>query len=105
MKLIQTMLLPIVLCLPILAQEAPTTTVGTGGGQARAAQIHSPEILSDGRVTFRLLAPKATEVLLEGNWPGGKNLAMTKDASGLWSLTTAALLPEVWAYTFSVDGV
>ena len=105
MKLIQTMLAPAILCITLLAQEAPTTTVGTGGGQARAAKVRSPEVLADGRVTFRLLAPKATEVLVQGNWEGGRGLAMTKDNSGLWSVTTSALQPEVWAYTFSVDGV
>jgi enterochelin esterase family protein len=105
MKLIQTMAGAAVLCAALLAREAPTTTPGTGGGQARAAKIRSPEVLADGRVTFRLLAPKATEVLVQGNWEGGRGLAMTKDDSGLWSVTTAALQPELWAYTFSVDGV
>jgi enterochelin esterase family protein len=62
-------------------------------------------VLADGRITFRLLAPKATEVLVQGNWEGGRDLAMTRDDSGLWSVTTPALQPELWAYTFSVDGV
>jgi enterochelin esterase family protein len=106
MNLIQTTLAPVVLCMALLAQESPTTTPGTGGGQARAAKVRSPEVLADGRITFRLLAPKATEVLVQGNWEGGRGVAMTKDDSGLWSVTTkAALQPEVWAYTFSVDGV
>ena len=105
MKLIQ-MMAPAVVCIALLAQEAPTTTPGTGGGQARAAKVRSPEVLADGRVTFRLLAPKATEVLVHGNWERGHDLAMTKGESGLWSFTTpAALQPELWAYTFSVDGV
>jgi len=105
MKLIQAILTPAVLCITLLAQEAPTTTVGTGGGQARAAKIVSPEVFKDCRVTFRLLAPKATEVLVQGNWGGGRGLAMTRDSAGLWSVTTAALQPELWAYTFSVDGI
>src|SRR5450759_1456720 len=105
MKRMQAMGAPAVLCTTLLAQEAPTTTPGTGGGQARAAKVRSPEVLADGRVTFRLLAPKDTEVLVQGNWEGGRGLAMTKDDSGLWSITTPALQPEVWAYTFSVDGV
>jgi enterochelin esterase family protein len=62
-------------------------------------------VLADGRVTFRLLAPKATEVLVQGNWESGRGLAMTRDNSGVWSATTPALQPELWAYTFSVDGV
>jgi enterochelin esterase-like enzyme len=105
MRLIQTMVALLVLCGCLLAQEPPATTPGTGGGQAQAAAVRSPEVLADGRITFRLLAPKATEVLVQGNWEGGRGLAMTKDASGLWSVTTPALQPELWAYTFSVDGV
>ena len=31
----------------------------------------SPEILPDGRVTFRLLAPEATSASVTGDWPGG----------------------------------
>jgi enterochelin esterase-like enzyme len=105
MKLIRTLAGPVVLCLTLLAQEAPTTSVVTGGGQAPAARITSPQVLPDGRITFRLPAPKATEVLLQGNWKGATGLAMTKDNSGLWSVTTPALEPELWAYTYSVDGV
>ncbi len=92
-------------CFTLLGQEAPATTPGTAGGQARAAKVHSPEVLPDGRVTFRLLAPKASDVRVQGNWERGHGLAMTKDESGLWSVTTTPLAPELWAYTFSVDGV
>lgn len=56
-------------------------------------------------MTFRLLAPKASEVLLQGNWEGRRGLALTKDGAGIWSVTTAPLQPELWAYTLSVDGV
>ena len=105
MKLVQTVLAPAVFSIALLAQEAPATSPGTGGGQAQAAKVRSPEVLADGRVTFRILAPKATEVLVRGNWERGRDLAMTKDDSGLWSVTTPPLQPELWAYTFSVDGV
>ena len=105
MKLVQTIVALVVLCAPVLAQEPHATTPGTRGGQARAAKVVSPEVLADGRVILRLLAPKAAEVVVQGNWPDGRGLAMTKDGSGLWSVTTAALQPELCAYTFSVDGV
>ncbi len=105
MKLIQMTLAPAILCFALLAQEPAATTPGTRGGQARAEKIVSPDVLPDGRVTLRLLAPKANEVLVQGNWPGGRGLAMTKNSAGLWSVTTAPLQPELWAYTFSVDGV
>lgn len=103
MKLLQTMMLCTLFSATLFAQESTTTSVGTG--TAGAAKVHSPELLADGRVTFRILAPKAAAVLVEGNWTGGRELPMTKDDSGLWSATTPALPPELWAYTFSVDGV
>ncbi len=65
----------------------------------------SPEILSDRRVTFRLLAPKASEVTLNGSWEGGKNIVLTKDGSGLWTVTVGPLAPQLWGYSFNVDGV
>jgi enterochelin esterase-like enzyme len=97
------MMLVVVFCTTLLAQESTTTSVGTG--PAGAAKVRSPEVRADGRVTFRILAPKATAVLVEGNWAGGRNLPMSKDASGFWSVTSPPLQPELWAYTFSVDGV
>jgi len=103
-RLILTIGSIVALAVPLLAQEPAATSVGTAGGRAQAA-VRSPEVLADGRITFRLLAPKATEVLVQGNWPGGRDLPMTKDASGLWTVTTPALQPELWAYSFSVNGV
>jgi enterochelin esterase family protein len=65
----------------------------------------SAEISTDGRVTFRLHAPEATDVLVSGNWPGGAPAAMTKDARGVWSTTVGPLTPELWSYRFVVNGV
>ncbi len=105
MKLILSLALAVSLAAPVLAQEAGTTSPSTSGGMSAAQKVKSPEILPDNRVTFRLSAPKATEVQLMGNFPGGRGLAMVKDEAGLWSVTTAALTPELWAYSFMVDGV
>jgi enterochelin esterase-like enzyme len=66
--------------------------------------VRSPETLPDGRVTLRLLAPKATEVRLNGEWPDGRNVAMTKDENGVWSVTAGPLKPELWMYSFTIDG-
>jgi enterochelin esterase-like enzyme len=74
------------------------------GAQAAAApRPVSPEIAPDRRVTFRLYAPKASEVLLNGTWDNGGNIAMTKDSSGVWSVTIGPLTPQLWGYSFSVD--
>jgi enterochelin esterase family protein len=67
--------------------------------------VVSPEILPDKRATFRLLAPKAGEVLLNGNWDNGRNIKMSKDEAGIWSVTVDPLGEQLWAYSFSVDGV
>jgi enterochelin esterase family protein len=52
-----------------------------------------------------LLAPRAAEVLLNGNWDNGRNIPMTKDDQGIWSVTVGPLGEQLWAYSFSVDGV
>jgi enterochelin esterase family protein len=67
--------------------------------------VVSPEILPDKRVTFRLLAPKAGNVVLNGNWDQGTNIAMTKDDQGIWSVTVGPLGEQLWGYSFSVDGL
>jgi enterochelin esterase-like enzyme len=89
---------------PSHAQQSVGGVAAPGRGGAAAPRVTSPEILPDGRVTFRVQAPKAGEVALNGDWKGGRGIPMTKDAAGLWSVTTA-VPPELWFYTFSVDGV
>ena len=68
--------------------------------------IQSPEVRSDGSVTFRLMAPAVQSVDARwGDASGPKSLTMTKDANGLWSASTAPLSPDIYSYTFVVDGV
>src|SRR5262249_19152114 len=76
-----------------------------------AAQQNQPPILSgevhpDRTVTFRLSAPKANEVTVSvsGASPLGSK-PLEKDEKGLWSITIGPLEPEIYSYTFSVDGV
>ena len=64
----------------------------------------SPEIGTDRRVTFRYMAPSAREITVSGEL-GGKTYKMTKDATGLWSATTDPLSPDIYTYTFNVDGI
>jgi enterochelin esterase-like enzyme len=73
--------------------------------QAPADPVRSPEISPDKRVTFRISAPKATEVTLNGSWEGAKDIKMTKDDAGVWSVTIGPLAPQLWGYWFMVDGV
>src|SRR6266513_3224117 len=64
---------------------------------------NSPEVHADRTVTFRVRATKAAEVIVSGEWPGGTT-QMTKDDSGVWSVTIGPLEPDVYGYTFSIDG-
>ena len=70
--------------------------------------LKSPEVLSDGRVVFRIYAPKASEVTLGGDWisqglgAGGK---LEKDAQGVWSITVGPLPADFYSYSLTVDGV
>lgn len=89
------------------AQQPPPPGGARTSAEARSTspRVSSPEVLPDKRVSFRLRAPKATEVLVNGDWPGGRGIKMTNDGTGVWSVTTGPLSPEIWSYTFSVDGV
>jgi enterochelin esterase-like enzyme len=71
-----------------------------------AQTVVSPEVGADRRVTFRVAAPKASEVLFYGDWMKvGTTKPMAKDAAGVWSITTEPLAPSVYVYHFVVDGV
>jgi enterochelin esterase-like enzyme len=68
----------------------------------------SPEIHADRTVTFRLFAPKASEVVLMGS-PGIleviKNpMPLKRDDKGVWSLTVGPLPPGFYTYGFAIDG-
>ena len=66
----------------------------------------SPEVMADGRVAFRVYAPKATTVTLRGDWMDAPApLTLVKGPNGLWEGTTGALSPDFYSYTLTVDGV
>src|SRR5208283_494682 len=70
---------------------------------AFAQSIVSPEVQADGRVTFRLQAPNAKDVQL--HCEGVSHSTMQKDDRGVWTFTTDPLEPDIYAYSFSVDGL
>lgn len=53
-------------------------------------------------VTLRVRALNATNVSVSGEWSGVKQ--MTNDGRGNWSVTFGPLAPELYGYTFSIDG-
>ena len=93
---------------PLLAAQQATAPPGGppqapagGRGGGRGAAIKSPEIAADGRVTFRLRAPNAKEVLVA---LGQTRLPMQKDEQGVWSATSDVLAPNYYTYSFVIDG-
>ncbi|MEN0052658.1 MAG: alpha/beta hydrolase-fold protein [Mucilaginibacter sp.] len=83
------------LCLALLGVKAQSVPVAT------QKSVYSPEVKKDGPVTFRFLAPNAQKVLLIMD--DAKPRPMTKDTAGIWS-RTETFAPDVYRYTFSVDG-
>lgn len=82
------------------------------------SQIVSPETHPDNTVTFRLHAPEAKRVQVTGDFlppegtdtPYGKEDApaiadLVKNADGVWEYTSAPLSPELYSYSFIVDGL
>lgn len=80
--------------------------------------VASPQINPDTTVTFRISAPGALKVGITGDFlspktietPFGTNqvpdtAALTKDSLGVWSYTSPRLKPELYNYSFVVDGI
>ena len=70
------------------------------------AALKSPEVSPDRHVTFRVYAPKASDVTLTGDWLGTTPAPkLTKDDRGVWSVTLGPFEPSIYIYSFTVDGV
>ncbi len=95
-------------CLVTFAQQA------LWGGE----DIISPEIHPDNTVTFRLKAPKAVKVQLTGDCVPTQQMEtpygtfdvpgvidLVEKEGGIWEYTTEPLAPELYSYTFLVDGL
>src|SRR5436190_1682918 len=67
-------------------------------------QTRSPEVNADRTVTFRVAAPKATEIMVSGEFAKGTT-ALVKDDKGVWSVTVGPIEPEIYNYNFTIDGV
>ncbi|MBE2215584.1 MAG: esterase [Opitutaceae bacterium] len=76
-----------------------------------SAPLNSPEVHADRTVTFRVRAPAAQTVELNGAvlaalgraW--GETLPFTKGEDGIWTLTLGPLRPDIYAYLIRIDGV
>jgi len=94
------------------APAQPAAQPAAQGRGAQAPQFVSPEVRSDRRVTFRVLAPDAQKVELRspGDIPGigGRGVAppqLTKNGDGVWETTLGPLPAGAYRYVFAVNGV
>ncbi|HEY5970293.1 MAG TPA: alpha/beta hydrolase-fold protein [Chitinophagaceae bacterium] len=71
----------------------------------RGPFVVSPQVLPDKKVTFRYLAPSAKDVKLGGSQFGAVQVPMKKDSLGIWSVTVGPVRPDIYPYSFIVDGV
>lgn len=94
----------LVLCMSVtmfsIAQEA----------LGNRSSVVSPEVHDNNTVTFRLMAPNATEVKITGSWIPQTSAApatvdMNRNEAGLWYYTTDALPSDLYSYSFIVDGL
>ncbi|AKD53831.1 esterase [Spirosoma radiotolerans] len=70
----------------------------------RGPLVMSPQVNADKTVTFRYQAPQAKAVELSAQFEKAP-VAMTKDAQGIWSVTVGPVKPDIYPYSFRVDGV
>lgn len=71
----------------------------------RGPYVRSPQVHENNTVTFSYLAPDAKEVLLGGSQFRAANVPMIKDSIGIWSVTVGPVQPDIYPYSFKVDGI
>lgn len=86
-------------CVAALVAAAPVIVSAQAG-----PPVVSPEISADRRVTLRYRAPNAKSVVAAGELDG-KPHPLTRDENGIWSVTIGPLAPDIYTYSFNVDGV
>lgn len=70
----------------------------------RGPLVISPQVNPDKTITFRYLAPTAKSVELSAQFEKAP-VPMTKEAQGIWSVTVGPVKPDIYPYSFRVDGV
>ena len=83
-----------ILCIPeILLSQPP-----------RGPLAYSPQVNPDKTVIFRYIAPNAKNVRLSAQFEKAP-VQMAKDAAGMWSVKVGPVKPDIYPYSFIVDGI
>lgn len=69
----------------------------------RPPVIVSPQVHADKSVTFKYFSKTAKEVKLSGEFLK-EPVSLSKDTSGVWSITVPSISPDIYPYNFVVDG-
>jgi enterochelin esterase-like enzyme len=70
----------------------------------RAPLLNSPEVHADHSITFRLYARNAQSVRLDAQFLKSP-MPLSKDTSGVWSVTVPPIKPDIYPYSLWVDSV
>ena len=92
----------------ILTGTLATPTPAQPPQGLRPPQFESVDISTERKLTFRIFAPKATEVRLgTSDLPvtGFAGVPMVKNEKGIWEVTLGPVPAGAYRYNFSVDGV
>ncbi len=89
---------------PSLTLFALVIVICAHGQPPRGPFVVSPQVNQDKTVIFRYLAPQAKVVKLSGQFEKGP-IAMTMNSIGIWSVTVGPIKPDIYPYSFNVDGV
>jgi enterochelin esterase-like enzyme len=87
------------------AAQPPQPGGAAAGRGGMPARINSPEVLPDSRITFRCSAPNASAVVLRFGEGAPQSHNMTKGENGVWSVTIGPVEPEIYTYSYQVDGL
>ncbi len=67
-------------------------------------RVISPEVNPDKTATFRLWMPDAKTVLVDVEFEAEKQ-PLIKDESGIWSVTLGPVKPDIYPYSYYVNGI
>ena len=88
----------------VYSQQPPAAAPAAQAPQPPA--VISPEVSADRRITFRIHAPQAEHVRLNGSdIPGNRQSPLTKGENGVWEVTLGPVAAGAYRYQFNVDGV
>lgn len=114
MRKIYTLVLAVLLSFVAVAQQAHVNVdwnpqKNTEGVVSYSVRVNSPEVMDNHTVTFRLPAPNAKQVFVEGNFfvgpTNGTRIPMVKGKDGVWEATIGPFTPNIYRYSFIVDGL